>query len=136
MAIRKGTDAAFTAAEAAFQRCVPRCSEHSCFHATRAEDLNVVTMDGQAIFARCGSQRCTGVVANAPACVASNDCAVGQICVTFVSGLSVSSRRECRSNPCLSDAPTCVCAASVCTGFGAGICSGSGGDILCNDGRK
>jgi hypothetical protein len=32
--------------------------------------------------------------------------------------------------------PTCQCAAPVCAGFGAGICSASGGDIICNDGRQ
>jgi hypothetical protein len=136
IAIRKGTDAAFTAAEAAFHGCAPACSSHSCFHPTEAEDLNVVSKVGQAIFARCDSRRCKGVVANAVACVVNEDCAVGQICVTFASGLSVSFRRECRSNPCASDMPTCPCAASVCAGFGAGICSGSGADIMCNSDRR
>lgn len=135
IAIHKGTDAVFTAAEAAFQSCVP-CSAHSCFHQTKAEDLDVITMDGQAIFARCESLRCTSIVTNAPACVASKDCALGQICVTFASELSVTSRSECRSNPCASDVPTCQCAAPVCAGFGAGICSANGGDIICNDVRQ
>jgi hypothetical protein len=135
IAIHKGTEARFTAAEAAFQSCVP-CSAHSCFHPIRAEDLNTITMDGQAIFARCDSLRCTSVVTGAPACLATKDCALGQICVTFASLLSVASRRVCRSNPCASDLPTCSCAAPVCTGFGAGICSASGPDIICNDGAR
>jgi hypothetical protein len=135
MAIRKGTDAAFTAAETAFQSCVPGCSTNSCFHPTRAEDLNQVTMDRQAIFASCNALRCTSVVTNAPACLVDNDCALGQVCVTFSSELSVTARRECRSNPCATDVPTCSCAAFVCTGFGAGICTDSGGDIVCTDGR-
>jgi hypothetical protein len=136
IAIRKGTDAAFTAAEAGFHSCVPGCSKRNCFHPTEAEDLDVVTRDGQAIFAHCDGRRCTSVVANAVACVVSEDCPVGQICVTFASGPSVSPRRACRSNPCASDAPTCLCAASVCTGFGAGICSASGRDITCKRDSK
>jgi hypothetical protein len=132
--IRKGTETAFTAAEVGYQSCVP-CTGRGCFHPIEAEDFDVVTRDGQAFFARCASLRCTSVVANALACLVSKDCPLGQICVTFASGPSTS-RRECRSNPCASDAPTCLCAASVCAGFGAAICSESGGDIICNGGQR
>jgi hypothetical protein len=32
--------------------------------------------------------------------------------------------------------PTCMCAGSICTGFGAGLCTANVSDITCNDGRK
>jgi hypothetical protein len=134
IAIRKGTGAAFAAAEAAYQSCVPGCSGQTCFHRTQAQDFGVVTRDGQAIFARCSSLLCTSIVDKANACLVNEDCAVGQICVTFELGSSATVRRECRSNPCASGLSTCLCAASVCTGFGAGTCSASGGDIICNSG--
>jgi len=135
IAIHKGTDAAFSAAEKAYPICVPNCLGRGCFHATMAEDGNMVSMTSQAIFARCDNQKCKSVVANAPTCVASRDCAVGQICVTFASGL-LAARHECRSNPCPTDMPTCTCASSICTGFGAGLCTANAFDITCNDGRK
>jgi hypothetical protein len=133
--IRKGTDAVFTAAEAGYQSCVPRCSERICFHPTQAENFDVITRNGQAIFARCDSLRCTSVVSNALPCLVAKDCPVGQICVTFASGPSATSRRECRSNPCASATPTCLCAAPVCTVFGTAVCSESDGDIVCTGGQ-
>jgi hypothetical protein len=138
VAIRKGTDAAFSTAEQAFQSCVPGCGTRGCSHATMAEDGNTPGMVGQAIFARCDNQRCTSVVAVAPNCVATKDCAVGQICVTYASGLpSAPVRRECRSNPCgMTDATTCTCAGSVCKGFGIGSCSIKGTDVTCSDGLR
>jgi len=136
--IRKGTDAAFSAADKAFQSCVPGCGVRGCFHATMAEDGSTVSMVGQAIFARCDNDKCTSAVAVAPTCVATRDCAVGQICVTFASGLPSSpARHECRSNPCgAAEALSCTCAASVCSGFGTGLCSASGSDLTCSDGKK
>jgi hypothetical protein len=136
--IRKGTDAVFSTAEKAFQSCVPGCGLRGCFHPTTAEDGNMVSMVGQAIFARCENNKCASVVAVAPACVATRDCAVGQICVTFASGLpNAAARQECRSNPCgAGETPTCTCAATVCSGFGAGLCSANGSDLTCRDGLK
>jgi hypothetical protein len=135
IAIRKGTDAPFAAAEAAYQSCVPGCAPQSCFHRTEAQNFDVITRDGQAFFARCNGLRCTSIVDKANACLVSADCALGQICVTFEVGSTATSALACRSNPCASDMPTCSCAASVCAGFGAGICSESGGEIVCNSGQ-
>jgi hypothetical protein len=84
------------------------------------------------------NMKCSSVVATAVACVASRDCPVGQICITYASGLpNAPARKECRTNPCASTvAPTCDCAASVCQDFGAGICSVMDGELICRDGFR
>jgi hypothetical protein len=60
--IRNGTGASFTAAEQAFQSCVPGCGLRGCFHADTAEDGKVPTSPGQAILAQCQSMRCGSTV--------------------------------------------------------------------------
>jgi hypothetical protein len=59
--IRAGTQATFTAAEQAFQTCVPGCGLRGCFHADLAEDQqSTMSLDGaaRAIVVRCDNGRC------------------------------------------------------------------------------
>jgi hypothetical protein len=59
--LRAGTQATFTAAEQAFQTCVPGCGLRGCFHADMAEDQSsTLSMDGamRAIVVRCDNGRC------------------------------------------------------------------------------
>ena len=62
MAIRNGTTATFTAAEMAYQSCVPGCGLRGCNHPETAEDGKVPTGAEQAIVALCQNIRCTSAV--------------------------------------------------------------------------
>jgi hypothetical protein len=62
IAVKKGTEAGFTAAEAAYQSCVPNCLGRGCFHADMSEDHNQVGMVGQSIVAVCVNKLCMSTV--------------------------------------------------------------------------
>jgi hypothetical protein len=139
VAIRNGTNATFTAAEQAFQSCVPGCGLRGCFHADTAEDGKQAGSVGQAIVAQCQNKRCTSVVGTNPAsCATNTDCGAGRLCVAFVSNIGpmTSTKRECRDNACGAAALACGCASSTCTGAGFPFCGVSGSQLTCDDGRQ
>jgi len=62
IAVKKGTEAVFTAAEAAYKSCVPGCGQRGCFHADWAEDMTMVASVGQSIVAVCLDKMCMSTV--------------------------------------------------------------------------
>ena len=62
IAVKKGTEAAFTPTEATFHSCVPGCDSRGCFHADMAEDLKPATSASQKIVAVCSNKMCTSTV--------------------------------------------------------------------------
>ena len=138
-AIRVGSDASFTAAEQAYQSCVPGCAVRGCFHYDMAEDNNgMLTATGQSFAAECQSGRCTSVVTTGPACTVNTDCGAGEICAAYVNNLGPTSTTTlaCRGNPCGAAPLDCTCAGSVCTGFYSAICTVNGSQLTCNDGKQ
>jgi hypothetical protein len=138
-AIRAGSDAAFNAAEQAFQSCVPGCSVRGCFHADFAENQQSITgTTNQAFAARCMNGRCASVVTTGSNCTVDGDCGTGEICAAFTTNLGPTSTTSltCRGNPCGGSALSCACAGSICTGFFAGQCTVNTARLSCNDGRQ
>jgi len=83
VAIRSGTDSTFTAAEQAFQTCVPGCGLRGCFHADMAEDGKSLGTVGDAFVAQCQNKRCSSVVSNPISrCIYADGSAVGQCATT------------------------------------------------------
>ena len=58
IAVKKGTEAAFTPTEATYHSCVPGCDARGCFHADMAEDLKPATSASQKIVAVCTNKMC------------------------------------------------------------------------------
>jgi hypothetical protein len=138
-AIRAGSDASFSAAEQAFQSCVPGCNVRGCFHADFAENQQSITgATNEAFAAQCVNGRCTSVVTTGSNCAVDGDCGTGEICVAFITNLGPTSTTalSCRGNPCRTSAVSCACAGSICTGFFAGQCSFNAARLSCNDGRQ
>jgi hypothetical protein len=61
IAVKKGTEATFTAAESAFQTCVPGCGLRGCFHADMSEDMKHATSPGM-IVAVCQNKLCMSTI--------------------------------------------------------------------------
>ena len=71
-------------------------------------------------------------------CQSNGDCGVGALCVAFVSTIGPRSMTtfSCESNPCGQAQLSCSCAASLCSGFGAGICTVTGDQVQCSNGGR
>ena len=138
-AIRAGTESTFTAAQQAFESCVPGCNVRGCFHADFAENQQSITgTTNEAFAAACVNGSCTSVVTTGSNCTADGDCGAGEICAAFVTNLGPTSMTmlSCRGNSCGSSALSCACAGSICTGFYAGICTVNAARLTCDDGRQ
>jgi hypothetical protein len=61
IAVKKGTEATFAAAESAYQTCVPGCGLRGCFHADLSEDMKPATSPGQ-IVAVCQNKICRSTI--------------------------------------------------------------------------
>jgi len=70
-------------------------------------------------------------------CTTDSDCP-GQVCVTYVThaGPTTSIKGECRANPCNNVTASCGCGSSLCTAAGFPLCSVSGTQLTCDDGRQ
>lgn len=138
-AIRAGTEATFTAAQQAFESCVPGCRVRGCAHADFAENQqSIAGTTNQAFAAECVNGRCTSVVTTGSNCATDGDCGTGEICVAFVTNLGPTSTTtlSCRGNTCGASPLSCACAGSICTGFFSGICTVNGARLSCDDGRQ
>jgi hypothetical protein len=138
-AIRAGTESTFTAAQQAFESCVPGCNVRGCDHADFAENQqSIVGTTNEAFAAECVNGRCTSIVTTGSNCTTDANCGAGEICVAFVTNLGPTSTTtmSCRGNSCGASALSCTCAGTICTGFYSGICTVNAARLTCDDGKQ